>query len=207
MPFYEDTIPQKAFPPQFSPFIQQPEYICNHGMRKLRTHELARKSVEQFKSSKKSPVVVVLDNIRSMNNVGSIFRTSDAFMVEKLYLCGFTGTPPHREITKTAIGAENSVEWEYVESTEELVERLQKEGYYVVALEQTDASDNLNDCTLDFKPVAFILGNEIDGVSQAVIDKCDRCVEIPQLGTKHSFNVAVSYGMLLWDYAKTNKLF
>jgi tRNA G18 (ribose-2'-O)-methylase SpoU len=128
-------------------------------------------------------------------------------MVEKLYLCGFTGTPPHGEITKTAIGAENSVEWEYVESTEEVVERLKKEGYHVVALEQTDASDNLNDCNLDFKPVAFILGNEIDGVSQAVIDQCDRCVEIPQLGTKHSFNVAVSYGMLLWDYAKTNKLF
>lgn len=176
-------------------------------MRKLKTYELHRKNIEQFKEAKKSPIVVVLDNIRSMNNVGSIFRTSDAFMVDKIYLCGITAKPPHREITKTAIGAENSVEWEYLEHAVDVVKDLNCRGFHTIALEQTDGSENLNRVQLSMHPVAFVLGNEVDGVSQEVIDECNKCVEIPQLGTKHSFNVAVSYGMLLWDYAKTNRLF
>lgn len=207
MPFYEDTDSLKGIPPQFSPFIQQQDYLCSTRMRKLKTYELHRKNIEQFKEAKKSPIVVVLDNIRSMNNVGSIFRTSDAFMVEKIYLCGITAKPPHREITKTAIGAENSVEWEYVEHTLDVVKDLNSRGFHTIALEQTDESENLNKVQLSMQPVAFVLGNEVDGVSQEVIDECNKCVEIPQLGTKHSFNVAVSFGMLLWDYAKTNRLF
>lgn len=180
-------------------------YLCI--MRKLRNAELHRKTIEQFHDHPKLPIVVVLDNVRSMNNVGSIFRTADAFLVEKLVLCGITGTPPHREITKTAIGAEKSLHWEYEKSTLEALQKLKSQGYTLIALEQTDGSLDLMKNPLEYSPVAFILGNEIDGVAQEVIDACDYCVEIPQLGTKHSFNVAVSFGMLLWDYAKTNRLF
>jgi 23S rRNA (guanosine2251-2'-O)-methyltransferase len=176
-------------------------------MRKLRNAELHRKTIEQFQHHPKLPIVVVLDNVRSMNNVGSIFRTADAFLVEKMVLCGITGTPPHREITKTAIGAEKSLTWEYQNSTLEAVKQLKMQGYVVVALEQAEGSVNLMEHPITQRPVAFVLGNEIDGVAQEVIDCCDVCVEIPQLGTKHSFNVAVSFGMLLWDYAKTNDLF
>jgi tRNA G18 (ribose-2'-O)-methylase SpoU len=176
-------------------------------MRKLRNAELHRKTIEQFQDHPKLPIVVVLDNLRSMNNVGSIFRTADAFLVEKLMLCGITGTPPHREITKTAIGAEKSLVWEYYPNTLEAVLALKKQGYTLVALEQAEGAVNLMNHPIQIHPVAFVLGNEIDGISQEVIDACDLCVEIPQLGTKHSFNVAVSFGMLLWDYAKTNQLF
>ncbi len=176
-------------------------------MRKLRNAELHRKTIEQFQNHPKLPIVVVLDNVRSMNNVGSIFRTADAFLVQKILLCGITGTPPHREITKTAIGAEKSLEWEYHESTLEAILQLKNQGYTCIALEQAEGALDLMHNKLDFSPVAFILGNEIDGVSQEVIDAANYCVEIPQLGTKHSFNVAVSFGMLLWDYAKTNRLF
>jgi tRNA G18 (ribose-2'-O)-methylase SpoU len=176
-------------------------------MRKLRNAELHRKTIEQFQDHPKLPMVVVLDNVRSMNNVGSIFRTADAFLVEKILLCGITGTPPHREITKTAIGAEKSLTWEYREHTIDAVNALKQQGYTVIALEQAEGALDLMHDALHFSPVAFILGNEIDGVSQEVIDACHYCVEIPQLGTKHSFNVAVSFGMLLWDYAKTNRLF
>ncbi len=176
-------------------------------MRKLRNAELHRKTIEQFQNHPKLPIVVVLDNVRSMNNVGSIFRTADAFLVQKILLCGITGTPPHREITKTAIGAEKSLKWEYHESTLEAVIQLKNQGYTCIALEQAEGALDLMHDPLHFSPVAFILGNEIDGVSQEVIDAANHCVEIPQLGTKHSFNVAVSFGMLLWDYAKTNHLF
>lgn len=171
-------------------------------MRKLKTSELNRKNIEEFQNAEKSPVVIVLDNVRSMNNVGSIFRTSDAFLVEKIYLCGITGTPPHREITKTAIGAEKSVEWEYHANTLEVVNDLKTQGYIVYSIEQ--ASDSADLMTIDYPQgkLAFVFGNEIDGVQQEVINASHHCLEIPQLGTKHSFNVAVTCGIVLWDFIK-----
>lgn len=171
-------------------------------MRKLKTSELNRKNIEEFQNAEKSPVVIVLDNVRSMNNVGSIFRTSDAFLVEKIYLCGITGTPPHREITKTAIGAEKSVEWEYHANTLEVVNELKTQGYIVYSIEQ--ASDSADLMTIDYPQgkLAFVFGNEIDGVQQEVINASHHCLEIPQLGTKHSFNVAVTCGIVLWDFIK-----
>lgn len=171
-------------------------------MRKLKTSELNRKNIQEFQNAEKSPVVLVLDNVRSMNNVGSIFRTSDAFLVEKIYLCGITGTPPHREITKTAIGAEKSVEWEYHSNTLEVVNDLKTRGYMVYSIEQ--ASDSADLMTIEYPPskLAFVFGNEIDGVQQEVINASHHCLEIPQLGTKHSFNVAVTCGIVLWDFFK-----
>jgi 23S rRNA (guanosine2251-2'-O)-methyltransferase len=171
-------------------------------MRKLKTSELNRKNIEEFQNAEKSPVVIVLDNVRSMNNVGSIFRTSDAFLVQKIYLCGITGTPPHREITKTAIGAEKSVEWEYHANTLEVVNDLKTKGYIVYSIEQ--ASDSADLMTIDYPQgkLAFVFGNEIDGVQQEVINASHHCLEIPQLGTKHSFNVAVTCGIVLWDFIK-----
>jgi tRNA G18 (ribose-2'-O)-methylase SpoU len=191
---------------QFSPFIQQISLRIFATMRKLKTTELGRMSVTEFKSAEKWPICLVLDNIRSMNNVGSMFRTSDAFLVKTMYLCGITACPPHRDITKTAIGAENSVHWEYHKNTMDVIQQLKNEGYFIYAIEQAIGSVSLRDIEYPNQPIAFVMGNEIDGVQQEVIDNCDACLEIPQLGTKHSFNVAVTCGMILWDYAKAKQL-
>lgn len=169
-------------------------------MRKLKNKELKRLTVAEYKNSEKTPIVVVLDNIRSCNNIGSVFRTSDALLIEKIYLCGITATPPNNEIRKTALDAEKSVRWEYYENTEEVVDKLQKEGYKVYAIEQVENSILLPDYrpTRDEK-LALIFGNEVKGVKQSVVDICDGSIEIPQFGTKHSFNISVSAGIVLWD--------
>ena len=168
--------------------------------RKLANEELPRLSVEEFVEAKKSNIIVVLDNVRSLNNIGSIFRTSDAFLIEKIYLCGITATPPHKDIHKTALGATETVDWEYMENCMEVVEKLQKKGVQVVAIEQAENAVFLNDFhPNDNTTYAFIFGNEVRGVSQKVVNQCDMVVEIPQYGTKHSLNIAVSTGVVLWD--------
>lgn len=168
--------------------------------RKLKNSELNRLSVEEFKEVRKLPIVVVLDNIRSLNNIGSVFRTSDAFLLEKIYLCGITAQPPHRDIHKTALGATESLEWEYVEDTLDCVKRLQGEGYHCCAIEQAENSVMLNDFDHSkYDKIAVIFGNEVKGVQQEVINQCEECVEIPQLGTKHSLNISVSAGVVLWE--------
>lgn len=161
--------------------------------------ELNRLSPEEFKQAKKSPIVVVLDNVRSMHNVGSIFRTSDAFAIEKLYLCGITARPPHRDIEKAALGATESVDWEYAESTLELVINLKNKGYTILSIEQAINSISLEKFNKSAsEKYAVIFGNEVDGVDQDVITNSDACIEIPQFGTKHSFNVSVTAGIVLW---------
>jgi len=169
-------------------------------MRKLKNIELGRISVEEFKEIKKTPLIVVLDNIRSLNNIGSVFRTSDAFLIEKIYLCGITATPPNKDIHKTALGATESVEWEYFEDTLELVKKLKVESVKVLAIEQAENSTKLD----TFYPeknqkYAIVMGNEVKGVQQEVINTSDLCLEIPQLGTKHSLNISVTCGVVLWD--------
>ena len=169
-------------------------------MRKLSNDELNRKSVPEFRASVKSPFVIVLDNVRSLNNVGSIFRTADAFLVEAVYLCGITATPPHREIHKTALGATESVAWRYFESAVEAVRELKEGGYAIIPVEQADESVPLDRFTCEAgKKYALVFGHEIRGVSEEVVDLSDACIEIPQYGTKHSFNVAVSTGIVLWE--------
>lgn len=168
-------------------------------MRKLKNSELERISVENFKSLKKTPIVVVLDNVRSALNVGSCFRTSDAFRTEKIYLCGITAVPPNKEIRKSALGATDSVDWEYQESTKDVVLDLKKKGYLTIAIEQVNESIMLNDFSETNNPIALVFGNEVNGVQQSVIDVCDNCIEIPQIGTKHSLNISVSVGVVLWD--------
>jgi len=169
-------------------------------MRKLRNNELGRISVSTFKKTTKTPIIVVLDNIRSLNNVGAVFRTSDAFLIEKIYLCGITATPPHREIHKTALGATESVDWEYKENTLALVNELKAQGVVVAAIEQVENSVMLDEFSLDAtKKIAIVLGNEVKGVQQEVVSTADYCVEIPQKGTKHSLNISVSCGVVLWD--------
>lgn len=172
-------------------------------MRKLRNEELDRLSVESFKAAGKIPLVVVLDNVRSMNNIGSVFRTADAFRVEKLILCGITATPPHRDIHRTALGATDSVEWEYAEDTLSAIGDLRKRDYTIIGIEQTEGSRQLQ--TIDLLPgkkYAVILGHEVRGVQQAVIDGCDFCIEIPQFGTKHSLNISVCAGIVIWEFYK-----
>lgn len=169
-------------------------------MRKLRNNELNRLTVDEYRQTDKKPIVVVLDNIRSCNNIGSVFRTSDALLIEKIYLCGITATPPNKEIHKTALDAEKSVEWEYFEETEEAVRKLRSEGWNVYAIEQVENSILLP----EFRPgenekVALVFGNEVKGVKQSVVNICDGSIEIPQYGTKHSFNISVSAGIVLWD--------
>ena len=168
--------------------------------RKLSVSELSRLSYCEFKSAAKIPVAVVLDNVRSQHNIGSAFRTCDALLVEKLVLCGISATPPSAEIHKTALGAEDSMEWEYFEDTMTAVEKLKNENYTLVAIEQAEASAMLNDFVpKDNTKYALIFGNEVKGVRQDVVDACDICIEIPQFGTKHSLNVSVSVGIVLWD--------
>ncbi|GAA4830705.1 RNA methyltransferase [Algivirga pacifica] len=170
-------------------------------MKKLTTEELNRISPEEFKEKSKHPVVIVLDNIRSLNNVGSAFRTADAFMVDKLYLCGITGTPPHRDIQKTALGAQETVEWKHYPSTLEALEELKKEGYKLIAVEQTSGSTMLQDFQCDKEEkIALVFGNEAFGVDDQVIEAVDMALEIPQFGTKHSLNISVTIGIVLWQY-------
>ncbi len=169
-------------------------------MRKLRNNELGRISVSTFKKTPKTPIIVVLDNIRSLNNIGSVFRTSDAFLVEKIYLCGITAKPPHRDIHKTALGATESVDWEYKKDTLTLVNDLKNQGVKVAAIEQVENSIMLDKFIPEpNKKIAIIFGNEVKGVQQEVVYESDYCIEIPQIGTKHSLNISVSCGVVLWD--------
>ncbi|TLP82236.1 RNA methyltransferase [Maribacter sp. ACAM166] len=175
-------------------------------MRKLRNEELDRKDVQAFKLAGKTPVIIVLDNIRSLNNIGSVFRTADAFLVEKIYLCGITAQPPHKDIHKTALGATESVDWEYVTDTYALVEKLKAENCYVVSVEQAENATQLNSfIPAKDKKQVLIFGNEVKGVSQNVVSESDEVLEIPQFGTKHSLNIAVSVGVVVWDcWSKLN---
>jgi len=176
-------------------------------MRKLKTEELGRVGIEEFKRQHKLPLTVVLDNVRSMHNIGSIFRTSDGFAIEKIYLCGITAQPPHREIEKTALGATQSIEWAYSEDISEIILELRAAGYTIIAIEQAHNSLMLN----SFQPknsekYALIFGNEVNGVSEEAMKLIDTCLEIPQFGTKHSFNIVVSAGIVLWDFFAKLKL-
>jgi tRNA G18 (ribose-2'-O)-methylase SpoU len=172
-------------------------------MRKLLNSELNRKSIEQFRESEKSPFIIVLDNVRSHSNVGSIFRTADAFLTESVYLCGITATPPHREIQKTALGASESVPWKYFKKTEEAIEELRDKGYRIIGIEQTEGSTELQDVKIiQGEKYSLVFGHEVNGVDQDIINMCDQCVEIPQFGTKHSFNIAISAGIVLWELNK-----
>lgn len=174
--------------------------------RKLKITELNRISAEKFKKAEKLPLVVILDNVRSLHNIGSVFRTSDAFRVECIYLCGITATPPHPEMHKTALGAEFTVDWKYVDNAVEAVDNLRREGYVVYSVEQAENSIMLEDIRLEQgKRYAVVLGNEVKGVQQEVIDHSDGCIEIPQYGTKHSLNVSVTAGIVIWDLFKQLK--
>ena len=169
-------------------------------MRKLKNSELDRLSVDEFKETKKTPLIIVLDNIRSLNNIGSVFRTSDAFLIEKIYLCGITATPPHKDIHKTALGSTETVAWEYVENTIELIEKLKSEDIIVASIEQAENATMLD----EFQPesnqkYALVFGNEVKGVAQKVVSASDLILEIPQFGTKHSLNISVSCGVVVWD--------
>jgi 23S rRNA (guanosine2251-2'-O)-methyltransferase len=168
--------------------------------RKLANDELGRIDLEHFKIAEKTPIVVVLDNVRSLNNIGSVFRTSDAMAIEAVYLCGITAKPPHREINKTALGATESVVWEYFDRTELAVEKLKDKGYTIVSIEQTENSTYLNDYKVKKdQKLAIIMGHEVNGVAQEIIDLSDDVIEIPQKGTKHSLNISVTTGVVLWD--------
>lgn len=176
-------------------------------MRKLKLDELNRASVEEFKQQQKLSVAVVLDSVRSMHNVGSVFRTSDAFAIEQLCLCGITGQPPHREIEKTALGATQSVNWIFEADILDTIARLKQEGYIIIAIEQAENSIALNEFEPDAdKKYALIFGNEVNGVSDEAMTAIDHCIEIPQFGTKHSFNIVVSAGIVLWDFFSKMKL-
>lgn len=176
-------------------------------MRKLKNSELDRLSVDEFKTIKKTPLIIVLDNIRSLNNIGSVFRTSDAFLIEKIYLCGITATPPHKDIHKTALGSTETVAWEYAENTIDVIAQLQSEHIVVASIEQTENAIMLN----EFNPkpkqkYALVFGNEVKGVAQQVVNASDLVLEIPQFGTKHSLNISVSCGLVVWDvFCKINK--
>lgn len=172
-------------------------------MKKLTILEMGRMNQEEFKQAEKMPLIVVLDDVRSMYNVGSVFRTSDAFRVEAIYLCGITACPPHAEIHKTALGAEDTVEWKHFDNTMEAVKKLKEDEYYIYSIEQCEGSTMLQ--TLQIEPqkkYAVILGNEVKGVKQEVVDNSDSCLEIPQFGTKHSLNVSTTAGMVIWEFAK-----
>ena len=175
-------------------------------MRKLRNEELGRISIEEFKNAEKLPIIVVLDNVRSALNIGSVFRTSDAFLVEGVCLCGITATPPNPEIHKSALGGEFTVSWKYFEKTFSAIEELRLNGYKIYAVEQTEGSISLPDFKVDInEKYALIFGHEVDGVDQEVISLCDGSIEIPQWGSKHSLNISVSAGIVLWDLVKQSK--
>lgn len=170
-------------------------------MRKLKITELNRINAKEFKEAKKLPLIVVLDEIRSLHNIGSVFRTSDAFRIESIYLCGITATPLHSEMHKTALGAENTMDWKYFKKTLDAVDQLKKNGYIVYSIEQVEGSMSLTNLVLDkTKKYAIVMGNEVKGVQQEVIDNSDGCIEIPQYGTKHSLNVSVTTGIVIWDF-------
>ena len=172
-------------------------------MRKLRTIEMQRLSVDEFHEAAKLPLIVVLDDVRSLHNVGSVFRSGDAFRVEAVYLCGITATPPHPEIHKTALGGEDSVAWRYFPTATEAIKSLHNDGVFVYSIEQVEGSTKLQNLQLDTdKRYAVVLGNEVKGVHQEVVDMSDGCLEIPQFGTKHSLNVSVTAGMVIWEVAK-----
>ena len=176
-------------------------------MRKLNITELNRINKEEFKKSEKLPLIIILDNVRSLHNVGSVFRSSDAFRVESIYLCGITAVPPQPEIHKTALGAEETVEWKYFEHTQDAVHELKNDGVEVLAIEQVEGSIMLQDFIPESnKKYAIIFGNEVKGVQQEVVNMCDNCIEIPQFGTKHSLNVSVTAGILIWEFASKMKL-
>lgn len=169
-------------------------------MRKLENSELPRLEVAAFKKAEKTPIILVLDNVRSLNNIGSVFRTADAFLIQKIFLCGITATPPHKDIRKTALGATESVAWEYRENTLALVEELKAQGVQTLAVEQAEGATPLHTFAVDNRaPLALIFGNEVKGVAQEVVSACDGVIEIPQFGTKHSLNIAVSAGIVVWD--------
>ena len=169
-------------------------------MRKLENSELDRKSIEDFKQSDKTPIIIVLDDIRSLHNIGSVFRTADAFLVEKIYLCGITATPPNKEIHKTALGATETVAWEHSKNVLEVIENLKRENINVLAIEQVESAVFLQDFKIEkHKKYALVFGNEVFGVAQEAVAICDGCIEIPQLGTKHSLNISVSAGIVVWD--------
>ena len=169
-------------------------------MRKLENSELDRKSIEDFKQSEKTPIIIVLDDIRSLHNIGSVFRTADAFLIEKIYLCGITATPPNKEIHKTALGATETVAWEHNNNVLEVIQNLKDDNVTVFAIEQVESAIFLQDFKIEKdKKYALVFGNEVFGVSQKAIELCDGCIEIPQLGTKHSLNISVSAGIVVWD--------
>lgn len=176
-------------------------------MRKLKITELNRISVEEFKAADKTPLIVILDNVRSLNNIGSVFRTSDAFLVKSVYLCGITATPPHKDIHKTALGSTDSVDWEYAADTLELVQKLKAEGITILGVEQTESSVPLQEFKAQAKKTyAVIFGHEVNGIDQEVLNHCDQALEIPQFGTKHSLNIAVSAGIVIWDLFRKIRL-
>lgn len=170
-------------------------------MRKLENKELERKSVSEFKEAKKTPIVIILDDIRSLHNIGSVFRTADSFLIEKIFLCGITATPPNKEIHKTALGATETVEWEYLKSTADAIEKVKAKNYKVYAVEQVENATFLQNFDVSREEkYALIFGNEVYGVSQSAIELCDGCIEIPQTGTKHSLNISVSAGIVVWEF-------
>ena len=175
-------------------------------MRKLENSELERKSVEAFKQSDKTPITIILDDIRSLHNIGSVFRTSDAFLIEKIYLCGITATPPNKEIHKTALGATETVSWEHHENVLEVIQKLKDDNVITLAIEQVESATFLQRFTIDpSQRYAVVFGNEVHGVNQEAVALCDGCIEIPQLGTKHSLNISVSAGIVIWDLFKQFK--
>ena len=168
--------------------------------RKLKNSELPRLNVNEFKEAEKTPLIIVLDNVRSLNNVGSVFRSADAFLIEKIYLCGITAQPPHKDIQKTALGATETVEWEHIENTLDAIEKLKSENVQILAIEQTENAVFLDDFIPEKeKKYAIVFGNEVKGVQQSVVNVCDQVIEIPQFGTKHSLNISVSTGVVVWD--------
>jgi len=171
-------------------------------MKKLKNKDLQRINIEEFKSVKKTPITIVLDNVRSALNVGSVFRTADAFLIENIILCGITAQPPNKDIRKAALGATDSVNWEYSKNTMDAVNELIEKDYYIVGIEQAENSTLLNEFELPKKPIAIIMGNEVSGVAQEVVDACNEVIEIPQFGTKHSLNISVTTGVVIWDLWK-----
>jgi len=173
-------------------------------MRKLLNEELNRLSVEEFKKTHKIPLIIILDNVRSMNNIGSVFRTADAYLIKKIYLCGITAAPPHKDIHRTALGATESVDWEYFENTLDALKTLKEQGYFLLAVEQTENSLMLGEFNpLPHKKIAVVFGHEIRGVQQEVVNACDGVLEVPQFGTKHSLNISVCAGIVMWELSKS----